>query len=389
MQHKMKISFCGWENITHIVLYGYGTVGKACLGKMKSDFKIDFIIDRNAENIGNSIGSIPIYTPESGLGLVGDRKIIVMTGGRAYLEIAEYLKNAGLKEYENFSGIEPFITWWYWGIREQNCVMELHTALTMRCTLKCKDCNMFVPFYEKNIEYSVEQLKKEIGILFSYIDYLFCYTLLGGEPFLYKGIGEIIEYIAEVYGNKVGTIKVITNGTVIPSPETIRILQKHNVWVSISDYTAAVPYEKKLSELCGILKTSRIDYSVANQKRWRSFGFPVRHVNIDDAYCAMHMRECSPIFHGYNDGKVFYCHVAWSAEKIGRYHLKDKDFVDLRKLRLASRHIIAEHCLGEIEDGYVSFCQFCGGCGKDNMNEVMAGVQMLEKSNKYIKTDEA
>ncbi|MBQ9539582.1 MAG: 4Fe-4S cluster-binding domain-containing protein, partial [Treponema sp.] len=99
-----------------------------------------------------------------------------------------------------------FITHWYWSIKGLNCVMELHTALSMNCSLKCKSCNMFVPFYEKSLTYDLNQIKEEVDTLFKYVDYVFCYTLLGGEPFLYKHFDEVLQYIAGSYRDKIGTM---------------------------------------------------------------------------------------------------------------------------------------------------------------------------------------
>lgn len=371
----MKMFSDDWDNLTKVVLYGFGTVGKACIDKMKQDFHVDFMLDRNADKLGGGYGGIPIISPEEGLAALDGQKIIVMTGGRVYRELSEYLKRKGLVEFKDFCGIEAFITWHYWETKRQNCIMELHTAITMDCTLKCRNCNMFVPFYGKSVTYDIARLKAEVDRLFVYVDYVFCYVLLGGEPFLHKGIGELIDYIGTAYGSKVGKIKVITNGTVLPSPETVRILKEKNVWVSISDYTGSVPYGKRLDELRGMLEEHGVDYSVMKQDTWLSFGFPTEPANIGKEKCAAHMRECSPIFHGYNDGKVFYCHVSWSAEKIGKHALEKKDFVDLKELPVSDRHAIAEHCLGLVEDGYVSFCRLCGGCGKDNSCTVVPGEQ--------------
>lgn len=370
-----------WKDLSDVVLYGYGTVGKSCLGKIKNDFNVSFIIDRNAEALSKLTDGIPVYKPDDGIPRAKGHKIVVMTGGRAYLDIAEFLKSAGLVEFKDFCGIEYLITWWYWDVKDMNCVMELHSALTMDCTLKCKNCNMFVPFYKDKVSYEIDRIKDEIGRLFMYVDYLFCFTMLGGEPFLYEGIGELVRYIGDVYKDRIGTIKIITNGTVVPKPDVVDILSRYKVFVSISDYTGCVSYQKKLEEVEKTFDRSGVNYIVTRQDKWLAFGFPETPARIGKGECAAHMRECSPIFHGYNDKKVFYCHVSWSAEKIGRYVLQEKDFVDLETLPLSSRHVIAEHCLGEIRDGYVSFCQLCGGCGRDNRNEVVPGEQLGKGKN--------
>lgn len=86
-------------------------------------------------------------------------KIIVMTGGKEYRNIAYELEKIGLKENKDFCSIEIFISDWYWEKFHLNCLLEVHTAVTMRCTLQCKNCNMFVPYYKKIIEYDNRMFK--------------------------------------------------------------------------------------------------------------------------------------------------------------------------------------------------------------------------------------
>ena len=91
------------------------------------------------------------------------------------------------------------------------------------------------------------------------------------------------------------------------------------------------------------------------------------------------MLECGPIFHGINDGKFYYCHVAWSAEKCGLIKLNESDYVDLTQIDSNSseqRKQILEHSQGNINGGFVSLCAKCGGCGNDNKNYVDAAEQM-------------
>ena len=91
------------------------------------------------------------------------------------------------------------------------------------------------------------------------------------------------------------------------------------------------------------------------------------------------MISCSPVFHGVNEGKYYYCHVAWSAEKSGLFQLSDDDYIDLTKVdphKPEDRRRVVLHSLGMMDKGYVSLCRYCGGCGSDNTNYVMAGVQI-------------
>lgn len=366
-----------WGDLKEIIMYGYGAIGQACLSSILKDFSVPYIIDMDEHKQGRKIGGINIVSLEVGLRQIAGRKIIVSTGGRSYLTIAKVLKENGLNEYEDFCSIEYFITEWYWNYKQKNCLMEIHTALTMQCTLKCKNCNMFVPHYSEKLVYPLQTLKDEFDLLFSKVDYVFCITLLGGEPLLYPQITEFVQYLFDNYKENIGTIKIITNGTVVPKDEFFSIMKKYPVWISISDYTNQVQYAGKLNQFIEKIKQYSMEYTVTKMGTWNDFYFPARQIKIDSNKCAAHMKECSPIFHGYNDKKIYYCHVAWSAEKMGKFKLSENDYVDLTKIKGdEARHHIAEHCLGIVDGGFISFCQFCGGCGKDNTSCVIAGEQI-------------
>ena len=363
-----------WESITDVILYGYGAVGKACLGSIRKSFSVAYIIDNDIEKQGQRVQDLCIYSVAKGIEKRANRKIIVLTGGRVYLEISNELRRRGLEEYKDFCSIEFFITEWYWKYKKQNCLMEIHTAITMQCTLKCRYCNMFVPYYSDKLIYSLRVLQSEFDLLFKKIDFIFCLTLLGGEPLLHPNFSEIIQYLCKKYRDKIGVIKVITNGTVVPKDDVLETMKLCPIWISVSDYTEQVNYVEKMEAFKSSLEKYSIDYTIVKMKQWSDFCFPHRLINIKN--CKEHMKACAPIFHGYNDNKIYYCHVAWSAEKIGRIKLSETDYVDLRDVANDdSRHNIARHCLGIMENGYVSFCQVCGGCGKDNFRRVIAGEQ--------------
>ncbi len=375
-----------WEGITHIILYGTGMIEKTCIGKISSDFTVDYFIDKNY--VDKSVDGFEVLSPDEGLSRMTDQKIIVMTAGRAYHEIADYLEGQELEEYRDFCSIEDFLSEWYWKYQNLNCVMEVHTAVTTACTLRCRNCNMFIPYYKSKTEFTVEDADRDLALLFRSADFVFSYVILGGEPFLAKDIGKIIEMIGKKYRDKIGSLKIITNGTVVPDDYTMQQLKDNQVWISISDYTSQVPYEKKINEFISKLNEYGIYYTVNKSLRWNEFGFPSAPLSIPESEAAKHMISCSPVFHGVNEGKYYYCHVAWSAEKSGLFQLSDDDYIDLTKVdphKPEDRRRIVLHSLGMMDKGYVSLCRYCGGCGSDNTNYVTAGVQVkkLESIDNY------
>lgn len=57
---------------------------------------------------------------------------------------------------------------------------------------------------------------------------------IGGEPFLYPHLQEIVEYL--IGQKKVLGIMLITNSTIMPAPQVLELLRNPKVFVEISDY---------------------------------------------------------------------------------------------------------------------------------------------------------
>lgn len=366
-----------WSDIQNIYLYGYGDVALGCIEKFAEDFHVLAIADQDRMKQGIKTNNIEVISPEKLFKERIDEKIIVMTGGRAYQEIARDLQMKKLIEYRDFCSAERFITEWYWKYKEKNCQMEIHMAVTLRCTLRCKNCNMFIPYQQKAQDFSFERMQADMDSFFRYVDYVFRFVLLGGEPFLNPVLSEILQYLREKYRKNVGKIVIISNGTLVPEKKVFEQLQLCNAEVKISDYTKQVPYQERMMEFIGKLEQYHIRYTVNKAMLWKDFGFPETPCHYEENEVRVHMLQCGPIFHGLNDQKFYFCHVAWGAEKCGKIQLKASDYIDLadEEPRETVSRKIAAQSLAELDTLAISLCSMCGGCGTDNKAVVAAGRQ--------------
>ncbi len=378
MIKQLQLGMLGekWLNAKSIAIYGFGVVAKKCVNMLTEDFEIPYIIDNDMKKAGTTYNGIPII-PQDEL-LKKEKKIPIVIIGTigVYKSISDMLTNAGMKEYEDYCLLDLFVAEWYWHNRKQVHLVEVHTTITTRCTLKCKNCNMFMPYYKNNIDISLENFKEDMDTLFNVADRIFSIGILGGEPLLNKELSDMILYLQETYGNRIGEISIITNGTILPDDKLIEVLKKCNVKVHISNYTSTVPYNKRLEEFEEVMRANEIEYRVNSSLVWCDFGFPDNSFNFSDV--RKHMMECFPIFRGINDKKIYFCHVAWSAEKCGLYKLNENDYYDMTKIDKNNYEQIEEfinYSLGGDESFSLSFCKLCGGCGIDNKMYVKAGLQ--------------
>lgn len=364
-----------WESVDEIVLFGAGRLMRKNLKALQGFFTVKVILDSDSEKWGKSYLGVPIKSLLEAAEEIKHRKIVIMTTERTAKEIGEILGQHGLIENRDYCSFEKFIGEWFWRYQNKIVLLAVHTAVTTRCTLKCKHCNMFVPYYKNYIEYSFEELKRNIDLLFKSVDYVFAYQFLGGEPLLNPELVKVIEYIGEHYKDRIGSIEIVTNGTIVPNESLRQISRKYNVTYLISDYSNSVHYQDRLDRVVSCLKENGVKSNLNSSLNWLDFGFPEHPCSFEEENIQKHMLACGPEFHGLNDGKFFYCHVAWSADKAGLFPLNPTDYIDLDELSRENRVSILEHCQGNISNGYVGLCSVCGGCGKDNKNMVCAAVQ--------------
>ncbi len=363
-----------------IVVYGVGRIGRRVIPTLMKEFDIPYLID-NWENNKQVLGLSVVGRDEAiNLWKKNSIKIVVTTVLATYKDIVKELEFNGLQEYKDFCHFERFASEWNLRWRNRCVLSKIDTVITSRCTLKCQNCNMFIGHAMASEDMSLESLKRNFDVFFKSVDFVYEYTLLGGEPFLHTCLVDIITYLGETYGARIGLINIISNGTIVPDEEVVNILKKYGVTVHISDYTCSVPYEKKIRMLVKNLTESGINHYVIPNNVWKDVVYP------DMTYSCYnpkrHMILCGHSTHSVNNGKIYWCDPAFAAEYFTGFKGKNDDSLDLESNRKnnsqyeASLNVL-RYILGDVnERGYMSFCEKCAGVGSDNDRVVKAGVQM-------------
>lgn len=368
-----------WINISEIIIYCFGPVAEVVFDQMYSDINIRFVIDNNPEKNGTEYKNIPIFSYRDCKHIIGETKIVIATETISAVEIAESLKEDGYCEDRDFTTIERFVTEWYYRRFHKANLLEIHTSITTRCTFNCRYCNIFIPYYKERTDYTFEQIKKNVDMLFQNIDYVFKYQLIGGEPLLHKDLPQILLYLYENYKERIGMIRIVTNGAVIPDTELVDAMKTCNCYVMLSNYTHSISYEEKYEKVKSTLLENGIRFRELISQRWRDVGFPHNSRNIPLDKVREHMLTCATFWHGLVDEKLYYCNCTWSAANTGLYNAEETDYLDLKTLddSESSKLKILQFVLGDSQpDFYNSFCRVCGGCGKDNECFVVSGEQM-------------
>lgn len=371
-----------WGDLTEhgtIVPFGVGRIGRRVIPSLMEEFDIPFLIDNGC--CKESVYGLNVLNLKQAVTYLREKnlKVVVTTVFYSYKKIKQEMESFGFIENRDFCILERFAEEWNLRWRNKCVLSKIDTVITSRCTLRCKNCNLFISHAPVQCDIDLKRLKKNFDIFFESVDYVYEYTLLGGEPLLHKSIAEIISYLGNRYGKRIGRINLISNGTVIPNNDVIDILKKYHVTIHISDYTCSVDYKEILAKLQKKFLANDIEYYVIPNNTWKDVIYPREGFQTDNP--RRHMLLCGHSTHSVADGRLYWCDPAFAAECFMGFVSKEDDSLDMEANKRnyskyeATLNII-KYLLGDVNArGYMSICEKCAGVGSDNNKLVLAGEQ--------------
>ena len=242
--------------------------------------------------------------------------------GKAMLRLSVFFRQKILKKFE---------------------VPYMEMFITTKCNLKCRHCSSLIPYLEKSVNITFEEFKRDIDALLEKIDRLYRLKLHGGEVFLNPDLCAMIKYADRE--KKIKSLRIATNGTIIPSKEILSVLADSKVKVQISDYPAFSDKADKLEEQ---FSKHGIKYVRMRGQKWRDMGDGFKRQGNRFKDCTI--SRCTSIY----KGKVYVCSRAAMIEELGYCFC---DGVDLALNRNAFRRELSNLYLGM----YSAACYHCDG----------------------------
>lgn len=135
-------------------------------------------------------------------------------------------------------------------------------ALTTACSLNCKLCAAYAP-YNAPEHYSLERHKECLKRFFSIVTQVNKFTISGGEPLVYPHLPGFFAELEQYRGN-LGTLELITNGTILPSEELLSAMAvwKNKLSVLVDNYGPTISL--RVGEIHTLLSANGITHSVRN-----------------------------------------------------------------------------------------------------------------------------
>tara|TARA_B100001175_G_scaffold146735_1_gene124433 strand:- start:1391 stop:2605 length:1215 start_codon:yes stop_codon:yes gene_type:complete len=245
---------------------------------------------------------------------------------------------------------------------------SLDLVLTEKCSLKCKDCSNLMQYYAKPIDEDFDMLMKSVEKFMGSVDYLQEIRFIGGEPFMYKRIDEVINKILEFSNFK--SLVVYTNGTIVPKQEKAKTFQNEKIIFKISNYGEIC---RKIPQLEEFLRINKIKFITEKVTRWQDCAriekFE-RDINLTkEIFGNCCVNETLTLLHG----KLYLCPYSAHAENLDAIPKTSTDSIDLNVL--SDRENIKDNIRSLVfNKEFLGACNWCNG--RDyNVSNVEAAIQ--------------
>lgn len=352
-----------------VFIFGAGEVGRY-LEIVLSHYNIFAgYIDNDPEKIAQGVNSKKVYSLEDYITEGRQGWIVIAAARKNISAIADQLSDAGYREaedffiYSNFEGrIFPILVLYLY---DQVYMPTVQICVTERCSLKCRKCAhacYAVSGKEKDME--LQEVFYSADCLFSKVDYVMQFVLIGGEPLLYEDLAAAIRYIGGKYRDKMGTFSITTNGTISPGQEVLDACKEYGVRFEISNYSVQIPrLEIQYRKLTELLSKNEVEYQLSKpDKQWTDYGFEYVKREVSEEELVQVFDKCQTPCKEIRGSRLYFCVMARSVSDNLHLDIGNDDYLDLNMLEgTRYKSELVEFAIGYSEKGYLDMCRHCNG----------------------------
>jgi len=252
-------------------------------------------------------------------------------------------------------------------------IKYIDLVITERCSMKCVDCSNLMQYYVNPKNSILEDLFKSIEKVMMSIDYLSEFRVIGGEPFMNKDIGKILNFLKKF--NNFSRIVIYTNATIIPKNENLNSLIDDRVSLDITLYKNHKHSINNHPKLITILNENKINYISHTADKWTDSGRIKKYNRTEKYLKEMFLNCCVGDVLSILNGKMYRCPFSANAHNINAIPFKEDDMIDILKENPADlKNKLKKLYTRKERKEYLTACKYCKG--RDfNTPEIPAGIQ--------------
>lgn len=215
-----------------------------------------------------------------------------------------------------------------------------------KCSLKCEVCSQWNPYIKNRKMCSANEIISNIKKLTDYFDYIQRAAIIGGELFIMpkEDLIAIFSFInRKDIRSKFGKIVIITNSTIMPDKEVLKLVcrGKYEMWIDDYSRNANIMNSRMASDIRDLCRKMKIKTYYYPQKYWIDLGAldGKKIKDEEEIKCALNacfLKKCPTLY----NGKLYRCVRTWvlennDLEQPGRCEVIDlsrgKSYVDRLK----------------------------------------------------------
>ena len=374
-----------------IFIFGAGTIGRLSdLALKKEGFDAYCFIDSDIRKQGNKVQNKKIISPDD-LKKFDSENTHIFIACNYFSSIVPFLKKNNFQNYYIVSDLlKKFDTYKLYNeidmsllfakllplklernlafynemCNKENYVTNdklvlksLDVQITEKCSLKCKDCSNLMQYYKKPIDTDYNILVNAMDKIMNSVDFIDELRVLGGDPFMYKELGKIINKLA-TYKN-VERIVVYTNAKFIPKNKNLDYLRLPRVILDITNYGEASSAADKFVEFA---KKEGISYSMNHCNTWQDCGRIVPKSNKTEKELEHQFNNCCnsdliSLLHG----KLYRCPFSANGVNLKAFEANKDDEIDLNDDSISKKDLRDKIMYLAFGKKYLTACRFCNG----------------------------
>jgi hypothetical protein len=357
-----------------IYIFGAGILGESLAFTLKHYNCFGAYIDNDINKQRYGVNGLPVISLNKYLEKGNDDFIVIACSEKNRKVIENQLSRYGVKK-ECFHYIDDFtddvLPYLAYGKYNEIFVRLAQISLTERCTLRCEKCaHSCYNTNSSSVDLTLEEAKESADYFFTNVDYVDEFVLIGGEPFLYRQIKDIIQYIGSRYRHLISNYSITTNGTIIPDKDVLRACKDNDVIIHISDYSVNIPrLKKRYEELRGVLAENGVRYSFyPSDGVWTDYGIGRINRKATEQELKKIFEGCHTPCREIRKNKYYYCVMARCATDNLNLDIGKDDYLDLSALQkdeMRRMKLLAFQC-GLLPKGYLEMCNHCYGSERIN-----------------------
>lgn len=381
--HEYDEMYTNIEKKKVFYLFGAGDRGKQFVESFKNELCIAGYIDNSQSKHKRVINGYECFYLDE-INLNENTGVIITMDQFSLSGAVKQLENNGFIKRKDFFLLDEFISVYFVYKYNKVYFSTISFLPSTVCNLNCRHCLNFNPFAKKFYFRSLDDLINDVDLFFSIVDYIMVFHLSGGEPFLYKQTPDIVEYISSRYSDKIGTFRMVTNGTIVPSDEVLERIARCKIEIKIDDYRDQVPrFNDKFELLNKKLSQFGIKHYAFKVDEWIDLA-PEKtdYSSYTEDELIFHRDSCNQSWEELRGGRLYSCNYAAYAMVAGIAGEQDlEETFDLKQVNETNKKELVEFRLGFTQKGYTEFCKKCRGFTPDNSETVPAAVQNEKKSS--------